>query len=152
MAITFPSNTTEIIDQIRGAIGRDVTFMQQVGQTACTASGCTLDPITGLSTNSFCTVCSGNYYIPTYSGAVVSGHITWKGAEELGWVSGGTLMEGDCTVQIKYTDTVDSMLLATSYVVVDNRVMEIIKVIPRGVPSVNRVIISMLEKEATNGD
>ena len=151
MTITWPSNTTDIIDQIRGAIGRDVTFYQKIGVTACTASGCSLDPITNESTNSWCTVCSGNYWIPTYSGVTVSGHITWKGAEELGWVTGGQLDEGDCTVQIKYLTTTDEMIKDTAYVVVDNRQMEIVKVIPRGVPSVNRVIISMIEKEAEDG-
>ena len=151
MTITWPSNTTDIIDQIRGAIGRDVTFMQKVGQTECTASGCGLDPITGESVNSWCTVCSGMYYIPTYSGVTVSGHVSWKGAEQLGWVTGGQLDEGDCTVQIKYLDTTDEMIRETFYVVVDSRRMEIVKVIPRGVPSVNRYIISMIEKEVEDG-
>jgi len=69
----------EVIDAIRGAIGRDVTFNIVASSTGC--PDCSLDPVTNTSTDSFCQTCDGKYWIPVYSGVVVSGHITYGGSQ-----------------------------------------------------------------------
>jgi hypothetical protein len=136
---------TDIIDGIRNYIGRDVIFYTLGGRTAC--SGCSLDPVTDTSTDSFCTVCGGVYWIPTYSGYTISGHITWGHADELGWWSAGQIFEGDCRVQVKYTDTVATIVDNTEYAHVDGKVMTIKNIIYRGVRELNRILIDMMEKE-----
>lgn len=143
--IVWPSDTTSVIDAIRGVIGRRVYFYKVINNSECTV--CELDPVTGHSTDSFCYECSGLYYIPTYSGVTLSGHVTWAGADQLGWVTGGQILEGDCRVQIKYTEENDLLLDDTEWVEVDDRKLTIVKRLPRGVPTVNRILVDLKEKE-----
>jgi hypothetical protein len=148
MVITFPSNTREIINQIRTAIGRDVFFYIVDTVTQCPI--CDLDPITNTSTDSFCTTCSGEYWIKTYTGIPVSGFISWQPSDILNWQSAGQLFDGDCRVQIERTDYNLQLVELTKFVVVDNKVMEIRKVTPRGVKELNRLLIDLIEKEKSN--
>ena len=145
ITITWPTNTEEVIDAIRGVIGRKVYFYKIDQTTECTV--CELDPITGHSTDSFCPVCSGQYYVYTYSGVAVSGHVAWAGADQLNWLTGGQLFEGDCRVQIKYTVVNEQLLNDTKWVEIDSRTLMIDKIIPRGVPDQNRILIDLKEKE-----
>ena len=146
MAITFPDNTEDTIDAIREAIGRDITFVT-VSAIACTASGCSLDPVTNTGTNSFCVTCSGLYWIPVLSNYEVKAHVTWGSADQLNWVTGGQLIDGDCRVQVKSTSAVLSAIEDTDHVVVDGKTFEIKSKIYRGVPELNRVLIDLIEKE-----
>ena len=145
MNIVWPDDTKEVIDNIRGAIGRDVEFYVVASSIAC--SVCSLDIITGHSTDSFCPLCSGVYWIPAYSGYTISGHITWGNADFENWYPGGQQFDGDVRVQIEYTianlDIVDS----TIYAHVDNKVMEIKSYIHRGIQAINRILFDMIEKE-----
>ena len=144
MNIVFPTDTYETIDAIRGAIGRDVDFYVP------TLSGCPvcdLDPVTNTSTDSFCDVCSGVYWIKTYSIITLSGHVTWGPADVLQWYPGGKMDDGDCRIQIKYTTENDTTVEDVDYVVVDNRQVEIKRVTPRGVPSINRLLLDCVERE-----
>jgi hypothetical protein len=148
ISFTWPtSQDEEVVDAIRTAIGRDVTFYIVASSTPCTEPTCFLDPVTNTSTNSFCSVCSGNYYIPVYSGVDVSAHVTWGYSEQLGWRTGGQLDEGECRVQIKYTPAnvtiIDNMVWAE----VDGRVVEKVKTIYRGVQTLNRILLDLKEKE-----
>lgn len=143
--ITFPSNTKEIIDQMRGAIGRNVTFVVLASSTACPSCG--YDPITRTSTDSFCETCSGEYWIPIYSGYTVSGHITWGKADILNWQSGGQQFDGDCRVQIEYSTRNIEILDITDHVIVDNKILEIKKKILRGVRELNRILLDLIERE-----
>jgi hypothetical protein len=144
--ITWPTTTeAEIVDAIRGAIGRDVTFNIISETIPCPI--CVLDPITNTSTDSFCTTCSGNYWIYTYSGVSISGHVTWGFSEQLGWVEGGRLDEGECRVQIKYTPENVTVVNATKWVDVDDRKMQIVNKKLRGVKSINRILIDLMEQE-----
>ena len=118
--ITFPTNTADIIDQIRTAIGRiiviDIPYISE-------CPTCSLDPITNVSADSFCPTCSGLYWIPTLSGYPVLAHITWGPVDNLAWVTGGQLLEGECRVQVKYTsDNLIAVLSGVNYHV-DNKVM-----------------------------
>jgi hypothetical protein len=135
---------TRVIDDIRGQIGRDVTFY------VATLSGCqicTLDPVTDTSTDSLCSGCDGKYWIPIYNGTTVTGHITWGNADLLDWRTGGQLFEGDCRVQVKYTITNLGLVDSAEYLKVDNKTLEIKSKILRGVPSINRILLDCIEKE-----
>jgi len=146
MSITFPTNTEDIIDEIRVAIGRDVDFYQLVS-TECTE--CSLDPITDTSTNSFCPTCSGLYYINTVSGTTISGHVTWGNVDTLGWFPGGQVFDGDCRVQIKYTLDNLSTVKNSEYMVVDDIQLRIDDYALRGVKVLNRIVISASQEEGS---
>ena len=145
MNIVWPEDTTETIDAIRGAIGRNVTFVVTVSSISCHV--CELDPVTSTSMNQFCVYCSGLYYTPVYSGYVISGHVTWAGADIMGWVAGGQYFDGDCRVQIKHTATNLNIVDNTEYVEIDNKVLTIKSKILRGVQNLNRIILDLIEKE-----
>lgn len=144
MNIVFPEGTEDTIDAIRGAIGRTVIFVT-TSPTACDV--CELDPVTNTSLDSFCIYCSGLYWIPVHSGYNVIAHITWGNADQLNWVTGGQLIDGDCRIQVKYTSELITELDRTDYVVVDEKNFEINSKIYRGVPELNRVLIDLIEKE-----
>lgn len=143
--ITFPEDTEATIDSIRDAIGRP-TEWHMVTLSGCAI--CELDPITNTSTDSFCPVCSGIFWIPSYEVTIISGHVTWGFSEQLGWVTGGQLMEGECRVQIKYTvanlDTIEN----AKKIFVDGKEMQMEKKTLRGVKNINRILIDLNEKES----
>jgi hypothetical protein len=145
MTIVWPDDTKEVIDAIRGAIGRDVEFFVTEASIACPT--CSLDPVTNHSTDSFCPTCSGIYWIPVVSGYTVSGHVTWGNVDELSWPSGGYQFDGDVRVQIEYTVANLDIVDRAEYAHVDGKVMEIKSFILRGVQSINRILIDMIEKE-----
>ena len=149
MNIVWPSNTTEIIDEIRFAIGRDVDFYIVASSIACPV--CDVDPVTNTSTDSFCPTCSGVYWIPVWSAYTISGHITWANADILTWPVGGQQFDGDVRVQIKYTPenlTIVDDCQTEGYVIVDTKTMEIKSRILRGVKQLNRILIDMIERES----
>lgn len=144
--ITWPSAfELEVVDSIRSAIGRPTDWYYVASSIEC--PDCSLDPITNTSTDSFCTTCSGVYYIPVYEYTQISGHITWGFSEQLGWVSGGQLAEGDCRVQIKYSDETIEIIDKTLWVEVDGKKMEIVKKTLRGVKDINRILCDLKQIE-----
>ena len=143
--ITFPEDTESTIDSIRDAIGRP-TEWHTVTLSGC--SLCELDPITNTSIDSFCPVCSGVYWIPTYEVTVISGHVTWGYSEQLGWVTGGQLAEGECRVQIKYTVANLDIIENAEKIFVDGKEMQMEKKTLRGVKNINRILIDLNEKES----
>jgi hypothetical protein len=144
--IVWPTSfDTEVVDAIRTAIGRVVYFYVPNSGIPCTNSGCSLDPVTNQSTNSYCTVCSGEYWIVTYQSIPVTGHITWGMSELLGWQTGGTFSEGDCRVQIKYLPSLETVVDNAKWVEVDNRRLQVVKKIIRGVQTVNRILVDLEE-------
>lgn len=146
MVITFPINTEDIIDDIRDVIGRTVTFVT-VSSIACTASGCSLDPITNTGTNSFCVTCSGLYWIPSETDYLVKAHVTWGNADILNWSTAGQMFDGDCRIQVKSTVAITTVLDGEiDRVEVDGQNFEIKSKIYRGVPTVNRILIDLIEK------
>jgi hypothetical protein len=143
--ITFPL-TTDTIDAMRLAIGRNATFYIPASSAACPI--CLLDPITNTSTNSFCNICEGNYWITTFSGVNILAHITWGGVDQMGWAPGGQYFEGDCRVQIKYTTYNDGIVDSAVRVVVDDKEMKIKNKIYRGFKEINRILLDLTEEEA----
>ena len=150
MLIMWPSDTEGTISDIIDAIGRTVTFYVY-SSYACPASGCYLDPTTNESTNSFCTVCSGLYWIPVYSGVDVTAHVTWKYADYNNWQTGGYVFQGDGIIKAMLEDVTMDLIDNTSYIVVDDKQVNIEKITLRGVPDPNRVIIDFKEKEKDDG-
>jgi len=145
MNILFPSDTKDVIDKIRAVIGRDVEFIIVASSIPC--EDCSLDPIANTSTDSFCTTCSGSYWIPVYSGSTVSAHVTWGQADMLNWQSGGQLYDGDCRIQIEKTDSNMLLLDNIHSIVVDERIMEVKKTTFRGFQPLNRILIDLIEKD-----
>lgn len=145
MTIFWPTNTTDTIDAIRNAIGRDITILVTVSGTACTA--CSLNPVSNLSTNPFCPVCGGTYWLNTSSGYVVNAHVA-IGEIDLPWrVAGGYIQKGEALVQIKYTA---ENLYAVTHAVhynVDGKLYLQDDVSYRGVPNINRIVITLKEQE-----
>lgn len=142
----FPSNTKDLIEQMILTDGRPVTFY------TATYSGCpicSLDPISDTSVDSFCPVCSGAYWIPTYSGWDVVAHVTWGTLDNKGWETGGMIDNGECTVKFIYSGYMQDIINEAEYVLVDNRTMDVQPgIILRGVPEINRIIVKLKEKEA----
>lgn len=145
MAITFPSGTKDIIDDIRDAIGRTITFNQYVTRSGC--PDCTLDPVTNTSTNSFCTTCGGDYWINVYTGAEVTAHVRWKSMDDAVRWAAGDVFEGECKAQLEYTDANVTIVNASDTVEVDGKLMSIDRRIYKGVPELNRIVLILNEEE-----
>lgn len=147
MDILFPSNTREIIENIIDAIGRDVEF---VSSTLSGCYNCSLDVVTNTSTDSFCPVCSGEYWIPTYSSEFIRAHVTWKFADKENWQTGGYIWNGDGIVKIMYSGPYMDTVNNSDFMVVDGKVVDIEKVVLLGVPTVNRIILDFKERLKDN--
>jgi len=144
MTISFPSNTSTIIDAIRDAIGRGIIFVSQT-EEECTV--CSLDPVTLTSTDTLCVTCSGRGYIYTDIPTTISGHVSWGDYDRLGWDTGGKFYTGDCGAQIKYSTDNLATVEAARRVLVDGKTMRIRNKLLRGVPSVNRILLDLVEEE-----
>ena len=147
MSIFWPDNTTDIIDDIRDAIGRNITIYTTVSGIACTVSGCDLDPVTNLSTNQFCTTCGGEYWINTTSGVTILAHVRMKNVDVPVWTVGGFIVDGDAQVQVKYTVATLAAIEGADYYDVDGKQFLQKDLSFRGVPSVNRIVVTLVEKE-----
>jgi len=145
MGITFPSDTVTVIDEIRNAIGRSVTFVTLSGRIACPTCG--VNPITNEGLDPFCVTCSGTGYVDVYEYKSIYAHVTWNFNDLPRWITGGTYVEGDCIIQIKFTEDTLTMLDKTSKVIVDGFPMIIKKRILRGIPEINRVILSLKQED-----
>jgi hypothetical protein len=144
MNITFPSDTKNVIDAIRTAIGRPVTF---VSESKIPCSACSIDPTTDTSVNVFCLSCSGVGYIITYSGIIISGHVTQGPIDGMQWATGGQYFDGDCRVQIEYTQSNITVVDNATYVVVDNKKFDVRKKILRGIKEINRILVDLIERK-----
>lgn len=145
MLAAFPSNTKDQIEQMILMDGREVSFYIPTNPSGC--SLCSLDPITDTSTDSYCPQCSGSYWIYTYSGWDVVAHVTWGRSEDLAWQTGGMLDNGDCTVKFIFSGWMQDIIDDATYVIVDERIMNIQRTTLRGVPEINRAIVHLKEKE-----
>ncbi len=142
MPITWPSNTKDIIDEIRDAIGRNITF-NLVTVSGC--STCTFDPVNNASTDSFCPTCSGYWYITTTSGVEVLAHVRWSPFDDQNFQPGGIVYEGDCIATIAY-DAYNAYLVSTAKdIFVNSRTMVIDKYTTKGVAAQNRIRLFLKE-------
>jgi phage-related tail fiber protein len=143
--ITWPSDTKQVIDAIRGVIGRDITITAP--NTASGCSTCSLDPVNNTSTDPFCPTCSGNYWIITYAETTVSGHVRWYPFDEPHAMTGGIVFEGDCIVTIEYTSDNLEAAKAADWFTVDGKRMVLWKYLLRGKQPINRIRLMLKEEE-----
>ena len=141
----FPNNTRQQIEEMIEQDGRPVTFYIVESTTECPM--CSLDPISNTSTDSFCPTCSGEYWIPVYSGWTITAHVTWGKADNRAWETGGMLDNGDCSVKFMYSGAYQNFVEISEYAIIDSRIMDVQRVIPRGVPEINRLIVELKERE-----
>jgi len=147
--ITWPSEShrVTIIDDIRDAIGRDITINTLVSGIPCPDITDSLDLVTNLSTNQFCPTCQGVYWLNTISGIETKAHVTWKGEDMLLWTPGGQIFTGDCLVQIKYTASAIYYVDNALSFIVDDKEMIKKDVTLRGAPEINRILVTLEQKE-----
>lgn len=143
LSISWPTNTKEVVDKIRTAIGRDITFMKKYTGERCTA--CDLDPLTGESEEPFCPTCSGYGYITTLSGTNVLAHVNWTDIDPKEFHPGGRIYTGDCRVSVEYTDENLALVTASDYIIVDSRELYLKDYDLRGVPDINRIVVDLIQ-------
>ena len=145
MTIFWPSNTEDIIDEIRDTIGRDITILTTVSGIAC--SICALNPVSNLSTNPFCPECGGTYWKNTASGYIINAHIG-IGEIDLPWrVAAGHIEKGEIIAQIKYTPENLYAVEHAQHYLVDGKIYLQDDISYRGVPEINRMVITLREQE-----
>ena len=146
MVITWPEDDArDTTDDIRDAIGRDIEIYVSVSGIACTV--CDLDPITNLATDPFCPECNGDYWLSTASAYTVKAHVTHADDDTPVWVTGGTLFTGDTRVQIKYTASSVYAVNNAEYYMVDGNKYFKKSITERGVPNINRILISLEQQD-----
>lgn len=145
MLPNFPLNSRDYIQEMIDDIGRPVQFVEIVSVSGCYL--CNYDPIAETSTDSFCPVCSGRYWIPTYSGVELQAHVTYGQVDDKTWVTGGIIDNGTVTVKVMYSGGVPDLINNSEYVIVDDRTYDVVSVDVRGVPEVNRILVKLKEKE-----
>lgn len=143
MTIKWPSNTKDIIDEIRGVIGRDVEFVKNYPGENCPL--CSLDPLTRVSTDPFCPICSGHYYITTTSSYLVPAHINWTSVDGSRFEPGGRIHSGDCKITVEYTDENLDLVNTAAYIVVDEKIMYVEKYDLKGVQALNRIAVELMQ-------
>lgn len=132
---------------INTSTGREVEFFYIYSTYACPNPDDSLDPITNTSTLSFCPVCSGTYWIDTFSGITYSGHVTWKYDYKNEFETGGRVFIGDVQVKIMHDEaTEDFVKDEVKYIIIDDVTVDIVKITKLGNPA-NRLIISCKERE-----
>lgn len=141
MTIIFPSNTKEIIDEIRGTIGRDVDIYYTLSGVTCSA--CDIDTVTGRSLDPFCPVCSGEGIVDDTLQVTVSAHVLWNTVNTSQRMPGGRIFTGDCKATVEYTDDIVTIIEASDYFLVDDRKLYLVDYDLRGVKNINRVAINL---------
>jgi hypothetical protein len=135
----------QIEEIINMSTGRDVEVFYVYSTYACPV--CDLDPITQTSVDSYCETCSGTYWIDIYSGAVWSGHVTWKYDYKNEFETGGRIFIGDVQVKVIHDEGREDLLKnSVKYLIVDDVTVDIVKITKLGNPP-NRLIISCKERE-----
>lgn len=135
--LTFPSNMPQTILEMRTLVGRSVTAVTIVNTTIC--GDCTLDPLTGISINPFCSTCGGIGYLTTLDETDYLAHIRWTQVDTVHFSPGGFINVGDCVVTIEYSPTVLTVVDNADHWVVDNKKMYLLEYDLRGIPDINRI-------------
>lgn len=129
------------IDEVRGYIGRTITFNVPTVSpcSLCSASGW-LDSVNNISTYFTCPICAGQYYMPTTESTDVLARIHWTNDEAVTSTPGGKFYLGDASVHINpdYLDLAESAQVEHGSVSIDGHSMTIVKIIPQGAPTINR--------------
>lgn len=141
--VTWPSNTKEIIDQIRDTIGRPIELFTSLPGEDCPL--CEIDPLSGKSVDPFCPVCSGQGQQITWSGTTITAHVRWGQVDASLLYPGARIITGDCTAAIEYTAENVAIIDAAKYALIDGKVLYIDSYDLRGVQPVNRVVLNLVQ-------
>jgi hypothetical protein len=145
LVANWVQNTRDYIEEIINKVGRDVDFFYVYSTYACPV--CDLDPVTDTSVDSYCPVCSGEYWIDIYSGIMMSGHVTWKFDFQNEFETGGRTFIGDARVKVIHTGERETIIKTPgTYLIVDGKTMDIEKQTLLGSP-INRILIDLKERE-----
>ncbi len=136
----FP-NTKATKDAIRAVIGTDVTFVVQGTPSPCpVCSGAGLfDEVNEASLNSFCTTCSGLYWLTVDDEIEVNAHVRWAREDEPSREVGGSTLMGDCYITVAIDALTTTQISKVKEVRVDGRKLEVYRAIMRGVPTRDRI-------------
>lgn len=142
------SEVKDVLSGILTVVGRSFTInVKQTGIPCplCLAGGY-LDPVTNTSTNSFCSICYGAYYINNISAISMSGHVRWINSEIPRWQSGGIIPDGDCKITVAFTDEIRANIENADTFEVDNKILSLKSYTIKGAKSPNRIIITLKEE------
>jgi len=149
MNIFWPENEVRsTVSGIITTIGRPFTvFIKTAGTPCpnCLGSG-SYDPVTNSSVNSFCGLCEGEYWLNIPSGIVLTGHVKWNVEEIPRWTQGGISPDGNCVITILYNPAVENHIKNSDYFSVDNKILTLKGYKTRGVPNINRIIVTLQEQ------
>lgn len=139
--VVDPQFIQDRIDEVRGYIGRTVTF-KVPGTTACTlcvASGY-YDTVNDTTTYFTCPVCAGQYYMPTTVDTDVLARVHWTNDEAVTATPGGKFFVGDASIHVnpEFLSLAESTESERGTILVDGHTMTITKIIPQGAPTINR--------------
>ncbi len=147
----FPDNARDYIEAMIDMIGRQVEFVSIASLSGCDL--CSLDPTTNTSVDSFCPLCSGDYWIPIYSGTQLTAHVTYGRVDNSSWQTGGIVDDGTVTVKVMWSGADVSLAALPDYmanpewVIVDGKEYDIVDKNFRGVQPLNRILFRLKEKE-----
>jgi len=137
-----PEDLKSKIDAFRQEIGRNVTFSISSLEpcSLCLPSGF-YDAKNNTTTYFTCPVCHGQYYMPTQTETEILARIHWVSDQAATATPGGKYYIGDCNIHIEpqYRTLAESAQNETGKVVVDGHDMQIVKIIPQGAPTINRI-------------
>jgi hypothetical protein len=142
--IVWPETASKV-NAIRDAIGRMITIYVTVSGIPC--SICNLEPVTNESTDPFCPVCNGYYWLTTISGYPILAHVTHLDTDQPNWTVGGTIFQGGSRIQLEYTMATLSAVDNAAYFMVDDRKFLEKNRALRGVPDINRIVITLKEQD-----
>lgn len=151
--ITWPENeVNQITSQIIQAVGREFTLYTKSSGTPCPQclSSGWYDPVTNSSTNSFCTICQGEYWINIPSGTILTGHVKWVIGEIPRWQPGGITPDGDCIITVLFSSGIENQVKNSLRFSVDNKDLTLKGYKLRGVKHPNRIIITLQQESGGN--
>jgi len=153
MSIFWPeSQVITTVNEILSAIGREFTLYVKTSGTPCPQclSSGWYDPVTNSSTNSFCTICQGVYWLNIPSGIILTGHVKWNIGEIPYWNPGGIVPGGDCIITIPYSSGIENKVKNSLRFLVDNKDLTLKGYRLRGVKNPNRIIITLKMESSEN--
>lgn len=151
--ITWPElEVNNTVAEIISAIGREFTLYVKSSGTPCPQclSSGWYDPVTNSSTNSFCEVCEGMYWLNVPSGIILTGHVKWAVEEIPSWNPGGIVPNGDCIITVLFSSGIENNIKNSLRFTVDNKDLTLKGYKLRGVKHPNRIIITLNQESTAN--
>lgn len=136
-----PDVTYDIVASIIAAVAKPVILKQAGAYTPC--------PVCA-GNDPFCETCHGSGSLYSVNDVTVLGSVRWKALEQKKYRPEGQYVEGDCSVTISYSATIEALMYNVKEVVVDNRKCVVDHWNLRGSPT-NRIYLVLTEDESLIG-